>query len=105
MILVTPLAYLTLKNERTRIFHHCREILNLTDFYRQARLKVFLAPLPAALFSMVNTINTLKSDHFELTRGRVNYDAVGKKLGKSSGFPQYHLYLWHNYWAACAAQS
>ena len=29
---------------------------------------------------MVNTINTLESDNnFELTRGRVNYEAAGKK--------------------------
>ena len=30
------LAYLTLKYERNQIqFHPCREILNLSDFYRQ----------------------------------------------------------------------
>ena len=42
----------------------------------------FLAPLLAALLSMVNTISTLVSDNFELTRGRVNYEATGKKNSK-----------------------
>ena len=32
------LTYLTLKYERNRIFHPCRGILNLSDFYRQALL-------------------------------------------------------------------
>ena len=40
---------------------------------------MFLAPLLAALLSMVNTISTLVSDNFELTRGRVNYEVTGKK--------------------------
>jgi len=30
------LTYLTLKYERNRIFHPCRRILILSDFYRQA---------------------------------------------------------------------
>ena len=47
---------------------------NLDLFYN-----FFLAPLLAALLSMVNTISTLVSDNFELTRGRVNYEATGKK--------------------------
>ena len=34
------LAYVTLKYERNRIVHPCREILNLSDFYRQALLRV-----------------------------------------------------------------
>ena len=34
------LTYLTLKYERNRIFHPCRGILILSDFYRQALLKV-----------------------------------------------------------------
>ena len=32
------LTYLTLKYERNRIFHPCRGILILSDFYRQALL-------------------------------------------------------------------
>ena len=35
------LAYVTLKYERNRIFHPCREILNLSEFYGQALLTVF----------------------------------------------------------------
>ena len=35
------LTYLTLKYERNRIFHPCRGILILSDFYRQALLNVF----------------------------------------------------------------
>ena len=35
------LAYLTLIYERNRIFHPCREILNLSNFYRQAFLNIF----------------------------------------------------------------
>ena len=50
---------------------------NLDLFY-----KFFLAPLLAALLSMVNTVSTLVSDNFELTRGRVNYEATGKKNSK-----------------------
>ena len=58
---------------------------------------MFLAPLPAALLSNVITISTLVSDNSELTRDRVNYEAKGKKLETGSGFPQYFLYLWHNF--------
>ena len=34
------LPYVTLKYERNRILHPCREILNLSDFYRQALLNL-----------------------------------------------------------------
>ena len=57
---------------------------------------MFLAPLVAALLSMVNTIKH--------TRGRVNYEAKGKKLEKSSGFPHYLLYLGHNFQGKFAPQ-
>ena len=39
---------------------------------------MFLAPLLAALLSMVNTIGKLVSDIFELTGGRINYEGKGK---------------------------
>ena len=42
-----------------------------------------LAPLLAALLSMVNTVSTLVSDNFELTRGRVNYESKAKKKKKT----------------------
>ena len=53
---------------------------------------------------MVNTISTLVNNNFELTRGRVNYEAKGKKFEKSSGFPQYILCLWHNFQSKFALQ-
>ena len=34
------LAFLTLNNKRNRFFYSCREILNLSDFYRQALLTI-----------------------------------------------------------------
>ena len=48
------LAFVTLKYERNRIFHSCCEILNLSDFYRQALL-IF------SVFVLSNEMTVLQS--------------------------------------------
>ena len=47
---------------------------------------MFLTPLLAALLSNVNTISTLASDKFELTRGRVNYESKEEKTREEFRF-------------------